>query len=113
MAGIESDLVISANYRQQWNALGNPYTTNQFSAILPYFESKHAKPFGHKGGLGLSVYNDIAGENNNFKTLGLNANFAYNLPFDRNFVNVVTFGLQGGMVQKRIDANEISAFDID
>ncbi|MDH5598937.1 MAG: PorP/SprF family type IX secretion system membrane protein, partial [Cyclobacteriaceae bacterium] len=77
------------------------------SFIYPYYTSKHAKPFGHIGGLGLSIYNDIAGENNNFKTTGVNANFGYNLPLDRNFKNVVSFGLQVGMIQKRVDTSTL------
>ena len=107
LAGIEDDLTFTSNYREQWNALLFPYKTTQASFIIPYHENKHKKPFGHKGGLGLSIYNDVAGQENNFKTTGVNSNFAYNLPFDEHFVNVITFGLQIGYIQKNIDATNL------
>lgn len=107
MAGIENDLTASINHRSQWQSLLFPYTTSQFSLIVPYYKSKHTKPYGHIGGFGFSVFNDVAGENNNFKTTGLNGTFAYNLPLDRRHINLVTFGLQVGMINKRIDATNL------
>ena len=107
LAGIEDDFLFSANHRTQWGVLQFPYVTDQISFIVPYHQSKHAKPFGHVGGMGLSVYNDVAGEYNSFKTTGVNGNFAYNLPFDKDHLNVITFGLQVGAIQKRIDTSEL------
>ena len=77
MAGIEDDPIVTTTHRTQWNALLFPYTTTQFSLILPYHESKHAKPFGHKGGFGLSLYNDVAGQDKNFKNDPGNIYFGY------------------------------------
>ncbi len=103
LAGIEKDVTINFSHRSQWNNLQFPYTTSQFSAIIPYYKSKHTKPLGHIGALGISVYNDLAGENNNFKTTGANITGAYNLPLDKRYVNLITFGLQVGAINKRID----------
>lgn len=107
LAGIEDDFTVNMNYRSQWKTLQFPYTTSQVSLIMPYYSSKHAKPFGHWGGTGLSVYNDISGENKSFKTTGANASAAYNLPLDHNFVNQITFGLQIGLINKRVDTNNL------
>lgn len=107
LAGFDDDITVTMNHRSQWNFLQFPYTTSQISAILPYYKDKHSKPFGHIGGLGLSIFNDIAGTNNNFKTTGANANIAYNLPLDHHYVNVVSFGLQVGMIQKTIDTSTL------
>jgi len=107
MAGIEDDLTISLSHRSQWRSLVFPYTTSQFSLIVPYYKSKHSKPLGHLGGVGLSIFNDVAGENSNFKTTGANGAFAYNLPLDRKHVNQITFGLQVGLINKRIDASNL------
>ena len=104
LAGIEDDILFSANYRSQWNI----YKTSQFSFIVPYHKSKHAKPYGHIGGLGLSVYNDVSGEYKSFQTTGFNSNFAYNLPFDHDHLNVLSFGLQVGAIQKRVDITELN-----
>ncbi|MBL3656542.1 PorP/SprF family type IX secretion system membrane protein [Fulvivirga sediminis] len=105
LAGFEENFTIGVSHRSQWRSLNFPYTTSQVSLILPYYESKHTKPFGHIGGFGVSVYNDVAGENKNFKTTGANASFAYNLPLDKQYVNQISFGLQAGIINKRIDSD--------
>ena len=107
LAGIEDDLTFSTNHRTQWSALLFPYTTTQASLIVPFHENKHAKPYGHRGGLGLSVYTDVAGQNNNFKTTGVNGNFAYNLHLDKHHEHVVSMGLQIGFIQKRVDTSTL------
>jgi len=107
LAGIEDDFTVNINHRTQWKSLQFPYTTSQVSLIMPYYSSKHSKPYGHIGGVGISVYNDISGENKSFKTVGANATAAYNLPFDRDFVNQITFGLQIGMINKTIDTSTL------
>jgi len=107
LAGVEDDFTINMNHRSQWKTLAFPYTTSQVSLIMPYYSSKHIKPYGHIGGVGISAYNDLAGENNSFKTTGINASGAYNLPFDHNFVNQISFGLQMGMINKNIDSSTL------
>ncbi|UII23011.1 PorP/SprF family type IX secretion system membrane protein [Fulvivirga ligni] len=104
LAGVEENMTVGVSYRSQWRSLLFPYTTSQVSLIVPYYESQHTKPYGHIGGFGVSVYNDVAGENKNFKTTGANAAFAYNLPLDRKLVHQISFGLQAGFINKRIDS---------
>jgi len=106
LAGIEEDFIFTSNFREQWGSL-IPYYTSQVSVIMPIYDSKHSKPLGHKGGVGLSLYNDMAGLNENFKTIGATGNFAYNLPLDPKHVNVIYFGVQGGFIQKRIDTSTL------
>ncbi|ELR72706.1 hypothetical protein C900_01085 [Fulvivirga imtechensis AK7] len=103
LAGIEKDISVSFAHRSQWRSLLFPYTTSQVSVVMPYYKSEHTEPYGHVGGIGLSVYNDVAGESKNFKTTGLNGSFAYNLPLDHKHINQITFGIQVGMINKRID----------
>lgn len=100
MAGVEEGIALSTNYRTQWRSVSIPYVTNQISLIYPFFKSELTD--SHKGSAGLSVYNDRAGDGN-FKTLGVNLNLAYDLWLDDRSVNVIMFGLQGGVIQKRID----------
>ena len=107
LAGIEEDVTVSFGHRSQWRNLLFPYTTSQFSAIIPYYKNKHQKPLGHVGALGMSIYSDVAGENNNFKTTGGNVTGAYNLPLDRQYVHLITFGMQIGAINKRIDPENL------
>ncbi len=101
LAGTETDLTFSSNYRSQWRSIVVPYVTSQISIINPMYSKGVSER--HWGGLGLSVYNDRAGDGN-FKTLGLNATFAYNIPFSPNErgSNLI-MGVQGGFIQKNID----------
>lgn len=103
LAGLEQDITISFAHRAQWRKLNFPYVTNQFSIVVPYYKDKHAKPLGHLGGIGLSAYTDEAGENGNFRTTGVNGAFSYNLPLNKQYSSLISFGLQLGMLMKRID----------
>ena len=107
LAGLNQTISVNLNHRSQWNSLRFPYTTSQVSMIYPLFRDKHAKPFGHIGGVGVSVFNDFAGENNNLKTTGGNVAFSYVLPFDKHYVNQIMLGVQAGAIQKRVDPNQL------
>ncbi|MFA0963288.1 PorP/SprF family type IX secretion system membrane protein [Roseivirga sp. BDSF3-8] len=107
LAGFDRNTSVQMNYRSQWNQLNFPYTTSQVSLIMPYYADKHAKPYGHIGGVGLSVYNDQAGNGNNFSTFGANLSFAYNLPLDTKQENQVSFGLQAGVINKSLDTDDL------
>jgi type IX secretion system PorP/SprF family membrane protein len=106
MAGVEPNQSFSSNFRQQWKSIIIPYVTSQVSFIQPI----HSKATGkdvHLGGVGLSLYNDRAGDGN-FKTIGVNVNAAYNLYLNSSQSQCLIFGLQGGMVQKRIDYTNLT-----
>ena len=107
LAGAEPDLTFSSNYRQQWRSISGvqPYTTNQVSVIVPYHVQKIKD--SHKGGAGFSFYNDRAGDGN-LKTLGVNITGAYNIALSHNGLNYLSFGLQGGFVQKSIDYTNLT-----
>lgn len=100
LAGNEQALTLSTNYRTQWRSIVLPYVTSQASIIHPIYKEDFTKI--HVGGFGVSMFNDRAGDGN-FKTLGLNLNFAYNLWLDQSFRHRLSVGLQAGFVQKRVD----------
>lgn len=101
MAGMEPTVAFLSNYRQQWRSIVIPYVTSQVSIIHPIVTPTGGRNL-HIGGVGLSLFNDLAGDGN-FKTTGVNANGAYNLYFTELENQVLTFGLQVGVIQKRID----------
>jgi type IX secretion system PorP/SprF family membrane protein len=100
MAGTMPYLQFSSNNRTQWRSIVVPYVTNQISLIAPIY-SKDVRR-NHIGGIGLSFYNDRAGEGN-LKANGFNLNAAYNLWLTANRMQVITFGVQAGFIQKTID----------
>lgn len=107
LIGEEENMMVNFAHRSQWQNLEYPYTTSQFSFIVPYFKDKHRKPEGHIGGVGISLYNDVAGEGSNFKTTGGYANFAYNLQLSNKNLNRFIFGMQVGVINKRIDKGSL------
>lgn len=99
MAGATPHLTFSSNYRTQWRSIIMPYVTSQFSAIQPIYKKDEVDD-NHIGGIGISFYNDRAGDGN-FKTIGVNINAAYNLHLSR--MQDLIFGVQGGFIQKNVD----------
>lgn len=105
LSGMEKDILFGINYRTQWRSIDFPYTSTQFSMIHPIY--KKGVAYTHLGGVGLSFFNDVAGESGSFKTLGINVSGAYNiyLPFDKR--QTVSLGIQAGFFQKRINFDNL------
>jgi type IX secretion system PorP/SprF family membrane protein len=103
MAGVERELTFSSSYRAQWRSIVVPYVTNQVSMIVPVFGKGSMEK--HLGGIGLSVFNDKAGDGN-LKTTGANITFAYNL-IGSSETHELTFAVQGGLIQRNIDFNKL------
>lgn len=101
LAGAEKDVAFSAVYRSQWRSLGFPQQIGQFSGIIPLHSRR--QPLMQRGGIGFALYNDAAGEGNNFRTTGVQAGAAYNLPLTRDFSHALSFGLQMGLIQRHVD----------
>lgn len=103
-AGIESRLTLNANSRTQWKSVlsKSPYLTNQISLIVPInIKGINEK---HLGGVGVSVFNHKAG-GGSLKTLGANFNVGYNLNLSS--LHVVSFGVQGGFVQRSLETDDL------
>lgn len=97
-ASAEPTVTLSLNSRMQWASLGDPYQTNQISLIAPLYTKSNKDR--HFGGIGLSVFNDVAGSGK-LRTQGAYGTISYNLNVSDK--NRVLFGVQGGMIQKSID----------
>jgi type IX secretion system PorP/SprF family membrane protein len=106
LAGAETNMIVGLNYRTQWNSLQSPYQTGQVSLTYPLITNGVVRK--HIGGLGFSAFNEVAGQYNNFKTFGLVAGGAYNLPFDKWNNTFISIGLQGGFIQKRVDNGDLT-----
>lgn len=100
MAGEEPNLTFSSNFRTQWRSIVIPYSTSQLSMVHPIYKNDVKEK--HIGGVGLSLYNDRAGDGN-FKTLGVYGTFAYNLGLTQDGSQDMSFGAQIGVIQKNID----------
>lgn len=101
MAGVEPYLTFASNHRTQWGSITTPYVTSQASLIVPIYAK--GVDATHRGGIGFSCYNDRAGALN-FNTTGANVNAAYNLHLSS--LQMLSFGVQAGFIQKSINGNQ-------
>jgi len=105
MAGLDQNVYFGLNYRSQWKSLDLPYEIVQLSAVHPLLE--RGSQFKHRGGVGLSIYRETAGESDNFKTMAATFTAAYNLYLKSDASQMISVGLQGGIVNKQIDFNNL------
>ncbi len=105
LSGMEKDVYFGLSYRSQWKNLGIPYETYQFTMMHPIFTQGSENT--QTGGVGLTVFQDKAGETNTFKTTGVLITAGYNLRIDRSNMNIISFGVQAGVIQKRIDISNL------
>ncbi len=104
MVGVEEYPVFRSNFRTQWRSVTLPYVTSQVTVIKPITPQPAGSSVAiHKGGVGISFYNDKAGDGN-FKTLGMYLSGAYTIHLGQiTGHNLLVFGLQGGILQKQLD----------
>jgi len=100
-AAAEPTVTAGFNSRVQWKSVTTPYTTNQASLIIPIYKS--TEKFQNIGGIGLSVYNNKAGQVG-LNTVGANLNAAYVISLNQN--NQILTGIQVGFIQKTIDFSQ-------
>lgn len=100
LAGAAPDITLNANYRVQRLGQVN-YQTGYFSAIFPLYQQ--GQEATQVGGLALSAGNDMVGELGEIKTVEAHFTGAYNVLLNKYNTHVLTFGIQGGYTQTRID----------
>lgn len=90
---VEGEWRVHAHYRNQWSSVN----FKAFNTALISFDM----PVG-KWGFGGQIINYRAGIGNYNALQGL-ASVAYTLPLTKNNAHVLSFGLQGGLTQKRVE----------
>lgn len=105
MTGLDDDIYFGLNYRSQWKSLDLPFEIAQASMVYPLME--RGSQFKHRGGVGASVYRETAGVSNNFKTTSFTVAAAYNLFLKDDASQMISVGLQGGIINKQIDFNNL------
>jgi type IX secretion system PorP/SprF family membrane protein len=104
LVGNYESLTFNSSFRSQWQSIVDPYTTSQISLMAPLKGGRYHKT--KYGGIGATVFNDVAG-NGNFKTTGIMGSFAYNKSLDRKNLRVLSFGGQVGVIQKQVDFSNL------
>jgi type IX secretion system PorP/SprF family membrane protein len=101
-AGVfDGDFRMQLNYKNQWSAMGNPYTTMGASFDLPVFRDNVQHAYM---GLGLNVFQDKAGDASlGLLTTGLSVSGV--LPVDA--TSTISAGLLFGFGQRSIDPSKL------
>ena len=101
----DCDFRVALNSRTQWAATNVPYKTTSVWADAQLFRNKLENGWI---GLGTVVLSDIAGTGNLTSTKTY-LNIAYHQLLNDN--NLISFGIGGGIVQKRIDFDKLTFND--
>lgn len=96
-AGAEHDMRAIINYKNQWNSVTTPYTTNNFSWDMKLTKKKERKGFS---ALGADVFSDNTGDAE-MKTFQGNLYYAYHLFLNKQ--STLGAGLYGGFAQRSIN----------
>ena len=97
-AGLENSLIATLGVRKQWLNLNNSPSSQNLTVHLPFYFLK--------GGIGLSVENDVLGVTNNAR-ITASYNFIYPISEKVN----LSLGLGGGFAQHRVDGAELRTSD--
>jgi type IX secretion system PorP/SprF family membrane protein len=97
IAGTANYYQIRTNHRFQWTGFKDAPITNSFSAYGPHTKKDM--------GFGGSIYNDITGPTSR---TAINALYAYNISVQRDIR--VSFGLNLGLMQYKIDGTKIETY---
>ncbi len=106
LAGFDTRTSIGLNYRSQQKTAPFPNEMNQFSFIKPIMGK--GDEINHKGGIGVSAFREIAGQNANFSVVGVSLAAAYNLYLDAAGKQKLTFAVQGSYIMKKIDFSNLT-----
>ena len=114
LAGATQVMRVSTVYRSQWGSVTTPYKTYGLSFESRFkasswekADSKRTMTFKkskNRMAGGLTVYNDKAGDSK-LGTLAANLTYAMFFPLNKN--SNLSFGLQGGFVQRKMDESKL------
>ncbi|MBL0340758.1 MAG: PorP/SprF family type IX secretion system membrane protein [Bacteroidetes bacterium] len=88
---------VTAIYRNQWAGMGTPFTTQGFSVDKKV----------NRVGLGAAITRNGAGDAG-IRTMNIVGNLSYNLPIGSEKINVISAGVQVGIVSKSFDPSKLS-----
>jgi type IX secretion system PorP/SprF family membrane protein len=115
LTGAFDNVRASITYRSQWNSFTNGFVTygasaetrfksNNWEQVDNFRSMTFKQRTSGRMAMGLSFYSDKAGDGQYGNTIG-NVSLASSVPLDK--FNRLTVGLQGGVVQKSINASKL------
>lgn len=94
---MDGDYRLTVNYKRQWAAITSPFTTEAVS-----FDTY---PYKHMG-IGGTILNQSAGDGG-YNYLNAVASAAYRAILDARGMNILSIGLQAGIINRRFNPNKL------
>ena len=104
LLGTQPHPTVGVQHRTQWRNLDHPHRASMLSVVKPIILPQATQQIG---GLGLSLVNESVGANRFYRSLGVNLGAAYNLALNRQRTQLLSFGLQGGYLQRRLNPGQL------
>lgn len=99
----EGDYRIGINYRNQWASITVPYITSSIYGDLALFKENWRRD---RMGIGFVVVQDKSGDGE-LRLTKLMGSLSYQKGLNNRGTHYISFGLGGGMVQKRVDYTKL------
>ena len=110
MTGLfQQDLRLIANYRSQWETFTNGYRTFMASADMKAYRGIGLKD---EFGLGMQLMSDQAGDLD-FSTTSANLTLSYLKALNDDGSNFISVGFQAGLIQNRLNLQDLRVFEED
>jgi len=112
MSGGENNISANISYRTNTNQILFPYKLGQFTVSMPIlinskrYQRKNTQLQNYIGSIAFTGYNELLGSNNEYSVSGLSITTSYFMQIA--FAHFISFGLQGGFVQKYIDYSKLT-----
>jgi type IX secretion system PorP/SprF family membrane protein len=107
MITLSEELKVDVGYRSQFGGKGANYGTPLISASMPLYNKISSDAFKKYGAVGLQVFTDRTGFSGMLATTGFS--FAYSHIIRISHLDWVSFGLQPGVYQRRIDFSKLTS----
>ena len=104
LLGTQSHLMAGIQHRSQWRNLDSPYRANTLSVVNPI---TLPQAIHQTGGIGLSLVDESVGTHRMYGSLSVQLGAAYNIGLDRKQHQLLSFGLQGGFTQRKVDHTQL------
>ncbi len=98
LVGSYQNTHVILGYRSQWKSIDGKYSTPIFTGIVPISNKSGIR----KGGIGITAYNDKAGQTIYTQNTGITLSMAYNAPLGKTLQ--LSFGVNAGFNQRKLSS---------
>ncbi|MEN7550819.1 PorP/SprF family type IX secretion system membrane protein [Rapidithrix thailandica] len=107
LAGLEKDLYLGVNYRNDQRDFHTTTQSTQANVILPLYNKKTTFK-NHLGSIGLSLLNQSTGSTSKFTSTAVLISTSSKLLLNKTATHQLAFGMQGGILQRQYKIDDFN-----